>query len=546
MRSNRVQPARNGAAVSVVVIVHNDADRVGPAVESALAQGEAVGEVIVVNDASTDDTRQTVDALAARHPRVRPLHRTENSGGCGSPRNDGIAAAAHRYVMFLDSDDVYPAGAVDALLAAATEDVDVVAGQCVRRELPEGRDTVWAPALYDPSAGATLPGTVLHGIGAHPEFLLDTLSVNKLYRRDFLAAHAAVFPEGAFHYEDFVFTAKVYAASPRLAVVAAPVYVWHVRRDAADLSISLRRASLANWEHRVEAHHRVVEVFRKAGQDALAVAAQTKFLDYDLPLYVRELPQRSADYRAGWWRVARGHLAGFEESAYRAAEAPARWLARALLAGEAPAALERVVALAAQPPRLLPPSYTNDDGAPVLAEGQPEVVLDGLAELPAEKLPLTVDGTIRVKSTLGLTLTVRELHGLLGPLEPQRLLLRLADQREDRPALEREQPLRRDGDDAWQARFSVRTRDLADRERLTAWRVRAEVVCADGTRIPAEVRAATPRTARRALVFGGGLPLLVQAHVTPRQALMVRVVGGARGALDVLGRRLRRMTRKAK
>ncbi|MFI0979347.1 glycosyltransferase family 2 protein [Streptomyces sp. NPDC021093] len=531
--------------VSVVVIVYNDAAHIATAVESVLAQGTAVGEVIVVNDASTDNTRAAVDALAARHPQVRPLHRTENSGGCGSPRNDGITAATHPYVMFLDSDDVYPAGAVDALLAAA-DGVDMVAGQCVRRELPEDRDTVWAPGLYDPAAGATLPGTVMDGIGAHPEFLLDTLSVNKLYRRDFLTEHTVRFPDGAFHYEDFVFTAQVYAAAPRTAVVATPVYVWHVRRDAAELSISLRRATIANWEHRVEAHRRVVEVFRKAGLDTLATAAQTKFLDYDLPMYVRELPQRSAAYRADWWRATRAYLAAFDETAYTAAEAPSRWLARAVVAWQAPAELERVVALAAQPPRLLPPSYTTDSGQPVLAEGLPEVELDGLTELPPGKLPLTVNGTVAVGRSLGFTLTVRELHGLLGPLKPQRAVLRLVDQREDRPALEREQPLRFAGAGAWQAEFAVRTRDLAVHERLMCWRVRAEIVCADGTRIPAEVRAAAPGAARRSVVLGAGLPLLVQAHVTPRQALMVRVVGGVQGGIDVAGRRLKRLARKVK
>ncbi|MFF0746547.1 glycosyltransferase family 2 protein [Streptomyces sp. NPDC004111] len=532
--------------VSVVVIVYNDAEQVATAVHSALAQGEAVGEVIVVNDASTDGTREAVDALAAQHPRVRPLHRTENSGGCGTPRNDGIAAAKHPYVMFLDSDDVYPTGAVDALTAAARPDIDVVAGACVRRELPEGRDTVWAPALYDPTAGATLPGTVLDGLADHPELLLDTLSVNKLYRRDFLTGHDATFPDGAFHYEDFVFTAKVYAAAPRIAVVDDPVYVWHVRRDAAELSISLRRATIANWEHRVEAHRRVVEEFRTAGSATLALAAQVKFLDYDLPMYTRELPQRSADYRADWWSATRAYLTSFDEAAYEAAEAPSRWLARALLAHGAPVELERVVALAAQPPRLLPPSSVNDAGVPVLARGLPEVELDGLAELPARKLPLTVEGTLSVGPRLGFALTVRELHGLLAPLGPTSLLLRLTDQRGARPALEQEQPLRDGGDDAWRAEFSVRARDLSDRERLMAWRVHAEVVCADGTRIPAEVRAASSAVARRNVVLGAGLPLLVQAHVTPRRALTVRVVGGVRGAQDVLGRRLKRLARKVK
>ncbi|XUM00117.1 hypothetical protein ACQ86F_24615 [Streptomyces venezuelae ATCC 10712] len=118
-------------------------------------------------------------------------------------------------MLFLDSDDLLLPGAVDGLLAVATaRDADVVAGICVRRELPEGRETVWAPSLYDVSQGATLPGTVLDGVEGHPEFVLDTLSVNKLYRRDFLDRHAIRFPDGAFHYEDFVFSARVQAATP--------------------------------------------------------------------------------------------------------------------------------------------------------------------------------------------------------------------------------------------------------------------------------------------------------------------------------------------
>ncbi|GAA3489486.1 glycosyltransferase family 2 protein [Streptomyces cremeus] len=528
------------AQITVVVIVFNDADRIATAVESALAQGDAVGEVIVVDDASTDGTCEAVEAIAARHPRVRPLYRTQNSGGCGSPRNDGIAAAAFPYVMFLDSDDVYPPGAADALLAEAAPGIDVVAGSCVRRELPENRDTVWAPALYDTSTGATLPGTVLKGITAHPEFLVDTLSVNKLYRRDFLAEHAAVFPDGPFHYEDFVFTAKVYAAAPRMAVIETPVYIWHVRRADAALSISLRRATLANWEHRVEAHRRVVEVFRTADLPDLAVAAQAKFLDYDLPMYVRELAQRAPDYRADWWKHARTYLADFDPTAYESAEAPSRWLARALTAWPRPVELDRVMALAAQPPRLLPPSYTNAAGEPTLSGRHPEVVLDGLSALPTEKLPVTVNGTVTVGHTLGFTLTIPELHGLLGPLDPQRAVLRLADQHDDLPARIREQPLRR-ADDRWQATFDVTTKDLADAARLVSWRVQADVICKDGERITTEVRAAHPGVARRRVVPRLGRPLLVQIHVTPRGALMVRIAGGLHGVLDVARHRLKRL-----
>lgn len=81
------------AQISIVVIAFNDVAHVAQAVRSALAQetaGAAV-EVIAVDDASTDGTGAALDALAREHPRLRVLHRAENSGGCGTPATTGCA-----------------------------------------------------------------------------------------------------------------------------------------------------------------------------------------------------------------------------------------------------------------------------------------------------------------------------------------------------------------------------------------------------------------------------------------------------------------------
>ncbi|MBD0711259.1 MULTISPECIES: glycosyltransferase family 2 protein [unclassified Streptomyces] len=531
------------ARVSVVVIAYNDAAHVADAVRSALAQGEAVGEVVVVDDASGDATPEVLAGFAAE-PRVRPLVRTENSGGCGTPRNDGVAAAVHPYVLFLDSDDLLMPGAVDGLLAVAeAERADVVAGVCVRRELPEGRETVWAPTLYDVTRGATLPGTVIDGIAAHPEFVLDTLSVNKLYRRDFLDRHAIRFPDGAFHYEDFVFSARVQAAVPRLAVTDVPVYVWHVRRQAATLSISLRRASLANWEHRIAAHAAVVDVFRAAGHPALARAAQAKFLDYDLPMYLRELPQRTADYRAGWWTATRTHLLGFEDAAVAAAQAPSRWLHSAFAAlaavPEGPE-LTRFVELAAPLPRLVPPYPRAGDGTPVLAAAPADVPLAGLAELAPGELPVAVDGEVAVGASTRLTVTVHDLYGRVAALAPLSVGVSFTE-RVSAAELSAEAPLLR-ADEGWTATVSVPTSKLLRAGRLASWSLRAEVRYADGSTGTVEVRAPGGFTGRRGMVLGRlGRVLLVQVVASARRGLVLRFAGGATGARQVVSGRFRRL-----
>ncbi|WP_225844619.1 glycosyltransferase family 2 protein [Streptomyces sp. HPF1205] len=524
------------ARVSVVVITFNDAEHVTEAVRSALAQGDEVGEVIVVDDCSTDATPDVLAEIARAQPRVRVLTRTTNSGGCGTPRNDGLGAVRTPYLLFLDSDDVLAPGAVEALLPVAEKrGADVTAGRAVRRELPAGRETLWARRVY--GDGAPLLGTVVTGIEDHPELLWDTLSVNKLYRTAFLRERRVTFPDGAFHYEDFVFTARVYAARPRIALTDAPVYVWNVRREADRPSISLRRAELANWRHRIAAHRGVVDTLRDAGMYGLAEAAQAKFLDYDLPLYVRELPRRPAGYVSGWWQITRDYVAGFDKEALALAAVTSRWMVRALTAPGADepepgaAGTGRLVELAARPPRLIPPYGT--------------VPPPDLGELGPAQLPVTVEGRIKAGARTRLSLRVHELYGRLAALRPVSLLVELTERGTTGPAIGVEGPLigERSG---WTAAVRVDTADLARGGRVAVWEIRARIRYA-GTaeRTPVEVRAADGQEARRAAVFRPtGRVLLVQTHVAPGRALVLRVADGVQGARRVAGGRLRRLLRK--
>lgn len=513
--------------VTVVVIGYNDAAHIADAVRSALAQGPPVAEVIAVDDHSLDGTAEVLERLAGQEPRLRVVRRERNSGGCGTPRNDGIRAATSPYVMFLDSDDVLPEGAVEALAEAARDSgADVTAGLCVRRELPDGRETPWRPELHAEAAVVERPSD-------DPRLVDDTLCVNKLYRTAFLRERGITFPDGRFVYEDFVFTARVMAAAPRVALITRTVYVWHVRRAARQLSISLDRSGTDNWRSRIEAHRQVVGIHTAAGADSLVRAARASFLDRSVRMYARELGGRGAAYQQEWWRLTREYLGGFGEGDIAAAPAPAVIIARVVLAAEAPRDLPRLAALAARPPRLLPPY-----AAGVWSEDLPQVDLGDLARCPTGDLPLTVGASLRAGALrTRLRVRVHDLDGRLAAARPLTVDVEVRDRIDGRPLQRRSAALTpQDGD--WTAGTTLDLPSLATGA-LVARDLRVTLCCADGSRVETVPHADGGGLRRTAVPTRRGV-VLVQPYATVDGALALRIAPALSGALSVLRRRLGR------
>lgn len=92
------------SGVSVIIPARNAAATIGRAITSVLNQTEACAEIIVIDDASTDDTAAVV--RTAFGERVHLIAREER-GGAACARNVGIAAARAEFLAFLDADDAW-------------------------------------------------------------------------------------------------------------------------------------------------------------------------------------------------------------------------------------------------------------------------------------------------------------------------------------------------------------------------------------------------------------------------------------------------------
>lgn len=119
--------------VSVIVPVYNGAEYLSEAVESAVGNGYADLEVIIVDDGSTDGSAAVAQGLAGRYPdQVRLLfHPDRRNHGVSAARNRGLEAARGKYVAFLDADDRMLPGHLAASVAdlEANGDVALVYGR---------------------------------------------------------------------------------------------------------------------------------------------------------------------------------------------------------------------------------------------------------------------------------------------------------------------------------------------------------------------------------------------------------------------------------
>src|SRR6266852_191572 len=90
--------------VSVIITSYNYGHFIAQALDSVLAQTYSNWECIVVDDGSTDNTREVVERYAEANPRIRYFW--QENQRLAAARNTGIAKSSGEYFQFLDADDL--------------------------------------------------------------------------------------------------------------------------------------------------------------------------------------------------------------------------------------------------------------------------------------------------------------------------------------------------------------------------------------------------------------------------------------------------------
>lgn len=241
--------------ISVVIPVYNVEKYLTQCVDSVLAQTYKNWEAILVDDGATDGSGTICDEYAARHSRIRVIHR--ENGGLSAARNTGLAAAKGEYIYFLDSDDYIELNALERLLETAQrEQADVVFfdgyvffDQC---EEDASVSEYFRNDTYMTQNGRNMLVAQLK----KGEY--RTAVPLMMFRTNYLREKELTFLEGIIH-EDELFTFLVYNADGRVAHCHKRFYARRVR----PASIMTASGVLRRYDSMLKIYYVLSGMYRK-------------------------------------------------------------------------------------------------------------------------------------------------------------------------------------------------------------------------------------------------------------------------------------------
>ncbi|MCR4787980.1 MAG: glycosyltransferase [Lachnospiraceae bacterium] len=210
--------------VSIIIPCYNVAPFVDRCLESILDQtcGTKDLEIILVDDASTDDTLSHLEKFESAHPEQTILIKLERNSKQGAARNIGIKYSTGRYITFVDADDIIYPRMIESLVKSMEEyDCDIV--ECGFDSFTDKRndapDSAGGSRFYDLSDPDNRREIIFK--------FFRTAVWGRLYRADFIKNNDIVFPENSF-YEDNYFSGLCMILAQKYCVVDEILYSYYL------------------------------------------------------------------------------------------------------------------------------------------------------------------------------------------------------------------------------------------------------------------------------------------------------------------------------
>ncbi len=212
--------------ISVIIPVYNVEKYIDICLESIEKQTYDLNnlEIILIDDASTDETSKHLEAFEAKYPNNVLLIKLEENAGQGNARNIGLNHASGKYITFIDSDDCVDVSMLYKVASKIKEyDCDIV--ECSHIQFCDDNEIIKAENI-DPPFFLDLNKPDLR-----KKLVLLTCSKTavwgRLYRKEFLDANRLRFVTGMF-FEDIPFSGMTMFLASSYCRINEPLYYYRL------------------------------------------------------------------------------------------------------------------------------------------------------------------------------------------------------------------------------------------------------------------------------------------------------------------------------
>lgn len=227
---------KHDAAVSVIIPCYNTSEYIDQCILSVRNQTLQEIEIIVIDDASSDDSLGKVMNHSYEDNRITVIALSKQSGSPGKARNLGMVSATAPYVFFLDSDDWLEPDVLEKLYATAvSNNTDI----CFLSGFINHLNSMITKRYYKQSQ----LGQPSELRGFHESFMLW----DKLWKKDFLEKRALQVSHTSAS-EELLFITQAYYFCERSAVSTGNYGYNYRRLNSTSITYNIRKQAFPSFE----------------------------------------------------------------------------------------------------------------------------------------------------------------------------------------------------------------------------------------------------------------------------------------------------------
>lgn len=217
--------------ISVIIPFFNGEKTLRKCIESVLNQELTCFELILVDDGSTDNSKNICNIYAENDKRIRVIYK--ENGGVGSARNIGLNLARGKYIMFCDSDDYIESNMLDILYKNIKQN---------------NADISICGCFWDMYNGEELTKTIICGysnniddyisnMGKYFKYMFSTSSILlqspwcKLYKSKIIKQNNIYFKENMICSEDFEFNLRFLSKCKKFSYTKEILYHYNAKEN---------------------------------------------------------------------------------------------------------------------------------------------------------------------------------------------------------------------------------------------------------------------------------------------------------------------------